>query len=299
MAAAAPPPALIPVPVEIPAGAATQQSPIFIPAAHPMVAATPFLPWQNAPAPAGGGPAQVSLPLYAALKAFISKARVAPDPASQTAARVSVFRARFTIPFWSNLLGEYHRCGLFDQPSTTSQQFEARLRNLVVVDPTQLNIVAAAWNLAPDFVIPGGNGAAVVYRRALMEPIRFIHLTRIDMLQDGNSSLPLSRFAMLAGCLGGCYTEASREEETGLVQASALLLREACGDENLHDGGRARALPTALDRITLPVSLRTARWTADLLGLELADGILFRGSSIGQSNVIERRIHCVGSRSVH
>ena len=297
MAEAGDPPPFASVPVVTPGGA-TQESPLQLPANHALVVGTPFLPWD---AVAASGAAQVSLPLYVALKAFIPKARISTAPADEAAARVSVFRARFTAAFWSTLLGEYVHSGLVNQPITTPQDWDTRLRELVVQNPANLLIKAAAWNLAPDLVVPGAGAAAASHRRVIA-PIRFIHLATVLMLQNG-SPLPLSRFADLAGYLGPCSTVDSRKEETGLVQASGLLLRSACGGDVLHDGGRARALPVTLDRVKLPGPLRASVWSkdvhglelADVLGLELADGITFRSSHMDRDYVVERRIHCLGA----
>ena len=66
--------------VHIPAGASTDEEPIFLLASDPIVLAYPCLPWVTHPA-AGGTPARSSVPLFAAIRAFLLRNSIGTDAA--------------------------------------------------------------------------------------------------------------------------------------------------------------------------------------------------------------------------
>ena len=55
----------------------------------------------------------------------------------------------------------------------------------------------------------------------------------------------------------------------------------------MPDGGRARSVPAALDRLRLPAALRSPSVEEGDLGQELLDGIAFRASAINKENITD------------
>ena len=172
------------------------------------------------------------------------------------------------------------------------------MKTFTPVNPALLEIGAADWALTPDFVIPAGGGAAAVARRALMTPMRYLHLLSAYSLETAGP-VPYLRVAELAGYLGGCSTVDAREDESGLTRTAVDELRRFCGPTDLADGARARAVPAALDRLRLPTVLGSLRLGEDDLGQELLDGIAYRASSASEKSVIEQRVFCFGPRYTH
>lgn len=75
MAAAAALPAPLPQQaVAVTINQAMIDRPLVLPASEGLVAATPFLPWTNAPAVVAGAPAEVMLSQFRAIRAFLCAA---------------------------------------------------------------------------------------------------------------------------------------------------------------------------------------------------------------------------------
>ena len=74
-------------------------------------------------------------------------------------------------------------------------------------------------------MLPNGNGAAAVNMRNELNPIRFLSILRITVVDDASSPLPLGLLAAIVGALGPCSTQASRRAETSTVQLTAATLR--------------------------------------------------------------------------
>ena len=284
-----------PTAVFFPAGPVTRHAPIELLSADAVVTATPFLGWEPTAAVAGAPP-RMSLRLALAIRAFVARCKSSRLPADVTAAQnASPYRWRFTTGFWSRLFDELKASGVFAAPLASLRALDDVMKTRTMVNPAQLEVVAADWALTPDFVIPAGAGAGPVARRAIMAPMRYLHLVSAYSLEMAGP-LPYLRVAELAGYLGGCSTVVSREDEAGLTRTAVDELRRFSGPADLADGARARAVPAALDRLRLPAVLGSLSLEEDDLGQELTDGIAYRSSSAGEKSVIEQRILCLGPR---
>ena len=121
--------AAAPTPVTSPGGPDTPEDPIILPANCAVVTTTMlFLDWQPAAA-APGGAAQVQLPTYAAIKAFIPSCRLSRNPADLAAAgAVNVLCVRLTDAAWSRLFTEMEAAQVFSQNFSTVDELEAFAR---------------------------------------------------------------------------------------------------------------------------------------------------------------------------
>ena len=260
-----------------------------------VVTSTPFLAWEPTAAVAGAPP-RMSLRLSLAIRAFLARCKCSRLPADVAAARnASPYRWRFTTAFWVRLFDELKASGVFAAPLSSLRALDEVMKTFTVVNPAQLEVVAADWALTPDFTIPAGAGAAAAARRAVMAPMRYLHLVSAYSLEMGGP-VPYLRLAELAGYLGGCATVVAREDEAGLTRTAVDELRRFCGPADLADGARARAVPAALDRLRLPAVLGSISLGEDDLGQELSDGIAYRSSAAGEKSVIEQRVLCLGLR---
>ena len=286
-----------PTAVFFPAGPVTRHAPIELLAADVVVTSTPFLDWEPTAAVAGAPP-RMSLRLALATRAFVTRCKSSRLPADVAAARnASPYRWRFTTAFWARLFDELKVSGVFAAPLTSLRALDDVMKTCTVVNPAQLEVAAADWALTPDFTIPPGAGAAAVARRAVMAPMRYLHLVSAYSLEMAGP-VPYLRLAELAGYLGGCATVVAREDEAGLTRTAVDELRRFCGPADLADGARARAVPAALDRLRLPAVLGSISLGEDDLGQELTDGIAYRSSSVGEKAVIEQRVLCLGPRCI-
>ena len=207
-----------PTAVFFPAGPVTRHAFIELPAADVVVTATPFLAWEPAAAVAGAPP-RMGIRLALAIRAFISRCKSSPLPADVAAAQAaSPYRWRFTVAFWIRLFDELKASGVFGAPHASLRSLDDKLKTMTPVNPAQLEIVAADWLLTPDFVVPAGAGAAAAARRAVMAPMRYLHLVSAYSLEAAGP-VPYLRVAELAGYLRGCATVAAREDDKPALRA--------------------------------------------------------------------------------
>ena len=105
-----------PTPVTSPGGPDTPEGPIILSANCAVVTSTfVCLDWQPAAAAPGGG-AQVQLPTFAAIKAFVPFCRLSRNPADLAAAgAVNLLCVRLTDAAWSRLFTEMEAAQVFTQ----------------------------------------------------------------------------------------------------------------------------------------------------------------------------------------
>ena len=222
-----PPPAvpLPPIAVNVPANPITDDMPVLLAAADPLVLATPCLEW--VPFGVGAAAAQVAVPHWRMLRAFIGRCCIADDPPSMAMARAtSLFIFIINGPAWSRILTEYRDSGLFRQVYAKVRDLRAALEVLVLQNPAALALLAGdlvagdPFNPPPVVAAVGrgrgrGRGAAAVgvpvpLAGAVGGPpeLRFINLATLDRLVDSSDGSPMSAVAILAGSLGPCLTQA-------------------------------------------------------------------------------------------
>ena len=144
MAAAAP----VPVPVDSPAGAPTDDCPIFLAANSEVVASTPCLDWQPAPAGPGGG-ARVQLKTFQAVKAFLPRCKVSRTAADLAAANaVNALTVRLTDAGWSRILTELKAAQIFAKIANSTDELHDAIRDAAIPTPANLDLVAGDWRNA-------------------------------------------------------------------------------------------------------------------------------------------------------
>ena len=243
-AIAAPPPAALPaIGVTIDAPQSDDVC-IYLDSQEPMVLASPCAGWVLVPPAAAGGQARASLPTYKALRAFARRCVVGPNAADMAMARqTSVLGFALVAAAWSRILSELRDSGLFNSQSTYLRDLEVRLSGLRLLNPANLQLLAADFLAVAPFNQPApiapvvgrgrGRGQAApavgvpVLGGAAVGPpeLRFIHLCSLDKLQDPSSQSPFAAVVLLAGMLGPCLTHAVRADELSTVRTTATILR--------------------------------------------------------------------------
>ena len=158
----------------------------------------------------------------------------------------------------------------------------------VFLNPANLHITDADLGAGQTFNIPGGAGAAAVNARRLLEPIRYIHLATVTLLEDPHARSPWRAIITLAACVGPCLTHPSRLDETSHMQDFAALFK-ARRPECTTDGAVVRALKTIASDVRLPPELRPDTLTLDALAEAAIDGLNYQSMDRRQG-IEERRV---------
>jgi hypothetical protein len=275
--------------VTFPPGPVTDEAPLRLLAAESLVANTPFAPWDPVPA-AAGAPAAVSLSLFQAIRIFFAPLSISPSVGDITAAKaISMWRIRLTTVAWSRILTALKASGYATSKIPSLRASDQLLATITPVNPTHLHIIAADWAPAELFNIPAGGGAVNAARRAVLQPLSYLNLVNVTMLQRPGKT-PMKRVSDLASYLGACSTQASRFDAVGTPAASANALSVVCGAVALSDGLRARNVCRTLDVIQLPVTLRSITLDEIELSSELVDGIAYHRSEMDAKTITETRI---------
>ena len=233
---------LQPVAANVLAAPVTDDVPVVLDAAELCVLATPCLEWT--PVAAAGAAAQVSIPHWRMLRAFVARCSIAADPASFAMARAtSIFLLILSGAAWTRILTELRDSGLFARVYAKVRDLAAALAELVLQNPALLVLLAGdivagvPFNPPPIVAAVGrgrgrGRGAAAVgvpvaAAAAVGGPpeLRFIQLATLDRLVDSTDAAPMSAVAILAGSLGPCFTQAVRDDELSTVRTIAVILR--------------------------------------------------------------------------
>ena len=180
-----------PTPVTSPGGPDTPEGPIILSANCAVVTSTfVCLDWQPAAAAPGGG-AQVQLPTFAAIKAFVPFCRLSRNPADLAAAgAVNLLCVRLTDAAWSRLFTEMEAAQVFAQNFPTVDDLHKATRDAVYPNKSSLELVAADWRAAENFTIPAGNAAPAAAARRELTPIRFLSLLDVAHLEDPAIRVP-------------------------------------------------------------------------------------------------------------
>jgi hypothetical protein len=278
-----------PVAVHAPGGALTNDSPLYLDAGCDVVTTTAFLSWDPAPA-VGAGPPRAGLGTFQLLYAFGATLRTAPPPAVVGAVRAaSPFTLRLNDAAWSRILTEFVASGIFmNGPIADYTALQELIEGASIPNPANLHISAADLVAGQPFIIPAGNGGGAVRARRMLEPVRFIHLASVALLEDINSRSPWKAVVTLVACVGPCLTHASRIDETSHMQEFAALFR-ARRPESTNDGALARALKNIATEVRLPPELRPALLTLDALAEATIDGLNYQSPERRQG-IEERRV---------
>ena len=141
-----------PIPVTSPGGPDTPEGPIILPANCAVVTSTfVCLDWQPAAAAPGGG-AQVQLPTFAAIKAFVPFCRLSRNPADLAAAgTVNLLCVRLTDAAWSRLFTEMDAAQVFAQNFPTVDALHKATRDAEEASGVLDNIICWASRLERSF----------------------------------------------------------------------------------------------------------------------------------------------------
>ena len=174
-----------PTPVTSPGGPDTPEGPIILSANCAVVTSTfVCLDWQPAAAAPGGG-AQVQLPTFVAIKAFIPFCRLSRNPADLAAAgAVNLLCVRLTDAAWSRLLTEMDSAQVFTQSFLTVDALHKATRDAIYPNSSNLELVAADWRAAENFTIPAGDAAPAAAARRELTPIRFLSLLDVAHFEE-------------------------------------------------------------------------------------------------------------------
>ena len=259
-------------------------SPISLNANEPLVLATPFLSWDDAPAV--GGVLQVSLPTYRAFKAFGSRLSLSPNPLDITYARtIHIMVLKINAMAWGRILTEYITSGLITNlpANATLSNWYTTLGDLVISTPANLQLSIPDFSLGQPFTVPAANG---IPRNSLLR-VRFFSLTNVVDLQIPGSS-PFDLIADLYGMVGACLSNLSRQSEISPLQLLANRIRQTSGET--LDGSLAMSLISILTVNKLPLSLRPLILSPNTLREEARDRFLYRESVIARSSIEEKRL---------
>mmetsp|Transcript_42554 Transcript_42554/g.97580 ORF Transcript_42554/g.97580 Transcript_42554/m.97580 type:complete len:484 (-) Transcript_42554:545-1996(-) len=140
------------------------QGPAFLPASHPLVLSTSFLDWTASPTTGTGGVSLVSLGTGQMLAAFGARLVCAKSPADIPAAdKVNPLTIGLTGAAWSRVLNEYILSGLLNSNMASRVELLSKLSTITLVNPQNVCIGAADWQLAEDTTgSPGVPGTAAI-----------------------------------------------------------------------------------------------------------------------------------------
>ena len=298
MAAQAPAvPVVVPVPA--PGNPFFDQDPVYLPAGHPLVAATgAFLAWQPVVA-APPAPAQMSVPAYALLFSFGIRCRVSPLPADQLAARgANPFTLRLHAAYWSRMLTELCASGLAP-PGTvygTVSELHDAIAGLSLQNPNQLLIVAADWNLAPGLAAPGA-GAAQAAARVRFTEISFLAAASVTSLEIASGprarTAPWAAISLLTGALGPVGRNPLRLAPDA---PTLIVAAEIRGSSTAQDAVLTASLRQVLVSALLPAAFRSHSADQPSVLSELQAGLRYRLTEDDKSAVEEQRIYYIRPR---
>ena len=276
--------------VSSPGGAITADCPIYLLANEEVVTTTSlFLDWQ--PAPAGpGGAARVQMATFQMVKSFLARCSLSRTPADMVAHRAHhVLIIRLVDGAWSRILTELKASGAFANSLATHDALQDKIQSIPLLNPANLELVAADWRPAEVFTIPAGGGAAAAANRAALTQIRFLSLITIDKIENRSSPCPLEILTVLVGAIGSCLTQVSRRDETSSVQLVAESLRNLLGAA-ASDGALATRAPAQILSRRLPSQFRASGVGETQLREDLEDGVDYHRSSDGRRAVEEKLI---------
>ena len=286
--------------VTSPGGATTPECPIFLQANEAIVAATQqFIDWRPAPADAAGA-ARVSLNTFQAVKAFAPRCIVSRNTGADINAAITtnLLEVRFTDAFWSRVLTELKASGVFADRITTVGGLHDAIQAATLVNPANLEIVAADWRPAQAFANgPNGGGANAIARAALAQ-VRFYSLLSVSRLEwEHGAVLPFIQVSTVVGILGACLTQAARQSETSSVRLIADSLRATYGNvvPLPSDGALAVYATKLLPNMRMPFPLHAIGVGETELREEYEDGLVYNTSADGRRTIEEKRVLLLGS----
>ena len=264
-------------------------SPICVDPALPCVVHTPFLKWR--PAPAGpAGAARVCLYSSEWLAAFGGKLRAGPAPADRAAASlVNVLTLRLSEDRVRRWMATLQAANIFSAAHNMRKIKDLhRVIRTTTIPPTEADVVAGDYSEGAQFIIPQGQGAQAQQVRALLQPIRFIGMATVALLEQPRETMPWSAVAALQGILGACFTVASRTDELSQVQTFAAYFRHF-HSECTSDATLARTLRNIEGDIRLPSSMEPVSADTEELYSAAVDGIDYHNLT-RRDQIEERRI---------
>jgi len=311
--------------------------PVAIPASHPLALGTAFLGWVATVGAGPGGPSLVSLHTSQMLAAFGARLVCSKAPADLPAAdKVNLLNIGLTGTAWTRILNEYVGSGLLGASMSSRAELASRLTSISLVNPQNLYITAADWQLGEDSTAaPGAPGTAAVpaappapaigrrgqrgYRPAVpgtpavpavpaapgrppLDPaLHFLTLVHIFELETEGAA-PWSALAYLAGALGPVLTQAERNRPGSQAQFVARALAAGAhrhfGTSTSDDHSLASNLRDYLLVIAhaLPSEFLSSGFAPLSLRAEFRDAIVYVRDADGRRSVEEARIFSFGAR---
>lgn len=263
---------------------------IYLNADAPLVSNLTFV--EFAPAPNGpAGEPRVELTLRVLARLFLPRCRIGFSEEDRQAARTrSALTLRLVADAWTRIVTEYAASGLFDSVIRTLPLWDRAISSAIIINPTNLELLAADWAPASPFSIPTSNAAAHARRRAVMQQLSFIHGASVAALCDPHSTnLPMLPLALLTGAIGSVGTDAARAENGGHLALVAETLRNFIGSDSSNERLSASLCRTISHR-RLPFDLRAHITDAQHLREELEAGFEFQSPNCRES-IESSRVH--------
>ena len=226
--------------VYIPAGAPTGGEPIFLLASDPIVLAYPCLPWVTHPA-AGGTPARSSVPLFAAIRAFLLRNSIGTDAAKALLQLLPVPRSQLLSMQRLGLDGSRSWWRAASLPLRHSPGFVIQTRRLRLSPSTTQQLCASSLLTLPalrplTYLVPRRFQVAVesamlaTVLQSLQDRLRLDHLSfhsSILLLSVAYSSQ--TRFARYSPSVAITAAPSARQHQSCTVKAAASQLHHQCG----------------------------------------------------------------------
>lgn len=299
--------------------------PLVLQANEDLVAATPFLPWTNAPAGGAGAPARVMLSQFRAIRTFVRRCTLGHADGDHAAFQnASCMMFGLTDAFWGRLLTTLRDAQLLHSgPFLTWPQFLHSYRQLdlsqsdMEVHQADLDI-GESWETP---AIPGGPAHAAGRGRgrdrgappappvapvpAVPGPadLEFLSMVTLDQSVTVLVTEPLGLWTDLICHLGPCSTRVSRLAPLAPVRTNALLMINALKMRLLGTATGETPHPLLAINVmdlmrdaTLPLCLAPPSLSDSDLRSELRDGLRYIRSDSERKAVEVSRIHLVGAR---
>ena len=215
--------ALQPVVVNSPTEVPTADCPIYLDADSPVVSATLFLGWQQAPV-GPGGRARMQLMASRAMIAFFPRCFISRGIVDQTAAHaVNALSARLTDSAWSRILTELLSAQVFARPANSLNELHASMGDACFPTPARLGIAADDWRHMVASAVPAETDTASVAAHQQLEPIRSLGLVNALDVEVPMASLPLGLFSAIVALAGSYRTQAVQELEAPSVLLASVF----------------------------------------------------------------------------
>lgn len=294
--------------------------PVKVPAAHPVIALTPFLDWASSPN-IGNVPHKQMLH-FQMIRAFGRRLKKVP-PVLGPVPPVSVgsFMLAFNSAAWTRYLQELIDSGLAQSKPSDMTSLDKAIDSLVLTNPENMKIDVTDWQLGeassaaaavaaqPAVRAGGGRRAqaavpAILGRAALNPRLEFMSedflpITNLEIPEDPS---PWAAISFLVGALGPCLTQAARNAPGSAARMTATALANGLtqfySTVSSDPDSLAGELPDYLRTVmlALPAPFRSHGNSMSELRADLRDSIIYLQGREERARVETMRIFLIAPR---